>query len=139
LAPLVVKPAVEAVFERQGLRVPDIDWWVIHAAGSSVLDNIRDALGIAEEKMELSRETLSLWQYEFNLGQNYRQAVDVTKYKTWGLRRNVIYWPRHEWRIDSTTIRGLLGFFGNLPSDLENCPPVTEEIIDNTIIKTLLS
>lgn len=30
----------------------------------------------------------------------------------------------------------LLG--GNLPSDLKNCPPVTEEIIDNTIVKTLL-
>lgn len=27
----------------------------------------------------------------------------------------------------------------NLPSDLKDCPPVTEEIIDNTIVKTLLS
>lgn len=58
LAPLVVKPAVEAVLQRQRLNISDIDWWVIHAAGGSVLDNIRDALGIAEEKVNLSRETL---------------------------------------------------------------------------------
>ena len=58
LAPLVVKPAVDAVLQRQGLSINDIRWWVIHAAGSTVLDNIRDALGIAEEKVRLSRETL---------------------------------------------------------------------------------
>ena len=58
LAPLVVKPAVDAVLQRQGLSVTDITWWVIHAAGNSVLDNIRDALGIAEEKVTLSRRTL---------------------------------------------------------------------------------
>ena len=58
LAPRVVKPAVEAVLQRQRLDIPDIAWWLIHAAGSTVLDNIRDALGIAEEKMRLSRETL---------------------------------------------------------------------------------
>lgn len=61
LAPLVVKPAVEAVLERQGLGVSEIEWWVIHAAGNSVLDNIRDALGIPEGKMRLSRETLRLF------------------------------------------------------------------------------
>jgi alkylresorcinol/alkylpyrone synthase len=59
LASLVVKPAVDAVLQRQRLRVDDIRWWVIHAAGNTVLDNIRDALGIAEEKMTLSREILS--------------------------------------------------------------------------------
>jgi alkylresorcinol/alkylpyrone synthase len=58
LAPLVVKPAVEAVLQRQGLSVDDITWWVIHAAGNTVLDNIRDALGIVEEKVTRSRETL---------------------------------------------------------------------------------
>ena len=58
LAPLVVKPAVDAVLQRQGLCVDDIRWWVIHAAGNTVLDNIRDALGIAEEKVTLSRGTL---------------------------------------------------------------------------------
>lgn len=58
LAPLVVKPAVDAVLQRQGLSVTDIKWWVIHAAGNTVLDNIRDTLGIAEEKVTLSRGTL---------------------------------------------------------------------------------
>jgi len=58
LAPLVVKPAVDAVLERRKLSTSDIQWWVIHAAGISVFDNIRDALGIAEEKVTLSRNTL---------------------------------------------------------------------------------
>ncbi|MBA7696353.1 3,5-dihydroxyphenylacetyl-CoA synthase [subsurface metagenome] len=61
LAPLVVKPAVEAVLERQKLGVADIEHWILHAAGNTVLDNIRDALGIAEEKVRLSRETLRLF------------------------------------------------------------------------------
>lgn len=61
LAALVVKPAVDAILERNGLGVEDIAWFVIHAAGRTVLDNIRDALGIAEEKMALSRKTLSLF------------------------------------------------------------------------------
>jgi len=33
---------------------------VIHAAGSTVLDNIRDALALPEEKVALSRETLRM-------------------------------------------------------------------------------
>jgi alkylresorcinol/alkylpyrone synthase len=61
LAPLVVKPAVGAVLLRQGLRVQDIAWWVIHAAGSAVIDNIGKALGLPEEKLKLSRETLRLY------------------------------------------------------------------------------
>ncbi len=61
LAPLVVKPAVDAVLERNNLTVKNIAWWVIHAAGNTVLDNIRDALGIAEEKVTLSRNTLRLF------------------------------------------------------------------------------
>lgn len=60
VAPIVVKSAVEAVLARQHLAVGDIAWWVVHAAGNLVLDNIRDCLGISEEKMVLSRETLRL-------------------------------------------------------------------------------
>lgn len=58
LAPEVTKPAIEAVLRRNKLEVSDIAWFVIHAAGNNVLDNIRDALGIPEDKMKLSRETL---------------------------------------------------------------------------------
>ncbi|HUV56179.1 MAG TPA: 3-oxoacyl-[acyl-carrier-protein] synthase III C-terminal domain-containing protein [Dehalococcoidales bacterium] len=61
LAPLVVKPAVDAVLQRQELSIDDITWWVIHAAGNIVLDNIRDALGIEEKKLRLSRETLRMF------------------------------------------------------------------------------
>lgn len=61
LAPLVVKPAVDAVLLRQGLGAKDIAWWVIHAAGSAVIDNIGIALKLPEEKLFLSRETLRLY------------------------------------------------------------------------------
>jgi len=58
LAPRVVKPTVDAVLQRQGLNLSDIEWFVIHAAGNSVLDKLRDTLGLPEEKLRLSRETL---------------------------------------------------------------------------------
>lgn len=61
LAAKVVAPAVAAVLERQHMEVQDIEWWVIHAAGNTVLDNIRDALHLPEEKLALSRETLKLY------------------------------------------------------------------------------
>lgn len=72
LAPLVVKPAVDAVLQRQGLSIPDIMWWVIHAAGNTVLDNIRDALGLPEGKVSLSRETLR------NFGNTSSTSVGIT-------------------------------------------------------------
>lgn len=61
LAPMVVKPAVDALLERHDLSVDDINWFVIHAAGTTVLDNIRDALGVPEDKITLSRKTLRLF------------------------------------------------------------------------------
>lgn len=61
IAPKVVKPAVVAVLDRRRFEVEDVDWWVIHAAGNTVLDNIRKALGIEEAKMKLSQETLRLF------------------------------------------------------------------------------
>ncbi|KKN87034.1 hypothetical protein LCGC14_0263040 [marine sediment metagenome] len=61
LAASVVRPSIMAVLKRNELKVRDINWWVIHAAGNSVLDNIRDALGVNEGKMSLSRETLRLF------------------------------------------------------------------------------
>lgn len=58
VAPLVVKPAVEAVLGRQSLKVDDINWWIIHAAGMAVISNIQRALGIAQGKLELALEVL---------------------------------------------------------------------------------
>jgi alkylresorcinol/alkylpyrone synthase len=61
LAPRVIKPAVDAILQNNRLDIKDINWWVVHAAGNTVLDNIRDGLGIREENMALSRETLRLF------------------------------------------------------------------------------
>ena len=58
LATEVVGFAVDKLLKRQELSITDIRWWVIHAAGSKVLDNIRGALRLPEEKMLLSREVL---------------------------------------------------------------------------------
>lgn len=72
LAPLVVKPAVNRLFKRQKLEVSNIDWWIVHAAGNSVLDSIRDTLDIPEEKLKLSRETLQ------NFGNTSSATVGIT-------------------------------------------------------------
>lgn len=61
IVPLVVKPAVEKILQRHFLKQRDIRWWVIHPGGSAVLDNLRDELGIPEEKFALSREALRLY------------------------------------------------------------------------------
>lgn len=59
VAPAVVEPAVKRILSRNNLLIKDIQWFVIHAAGSAVLDNIRDHFGIPEKKMALSREILN--------------------------------------------------------------------------------
>ena len=61
LAPEVVGSAAIRLLRRQKLLIEDIQWWVIHAAGSIVLDKIRDALRLPEEKMRLSREILKTY------------------------------------------------------------------------------
>ncbi len=58
LAAKVVQPAAQTLLQRNRLAIKDIRWFVIHAAGNSIIDNIRDVLGIDEEKTQLSRETL---------------------------------------------------------------------------------
>lgn len=58
LAARVVKSAATNLLERNRLSIDDIAWFVIHAAGNSVIDNMRDILAIPEGKTELSRDTL---------------------------------------------------------------------------------
>jgi alkylresorcinol/alkylpyrone synthase len=58
LAVKVVEPAVNTLLERNQLTISDINWFVIHSAGKAVIDNIRDALAIPEEKTQLSRRVL---------------------------------------------------------------------------------
>jgi alkylresorcinol/alkylpyrone synthase len=59
LAARVIKPPVKTLLRRNKLAIKDVRWFVIHAAGNAVIDSIRDALGIPEEKTQLSRETLN--------------------------------------------------------------------------------
>ncbi len=59
IAAKIVQVPAKILLERHGLTIRDINWFVIHAAGKSVIDNIRDALDIPEEKTQLSRQTLS--------------------------------------------------------------------------------
>lgn len=59
IAPKVVYPAIANVLKRNQLEVEHIAHWVIHAAGSTVLDNIRNRLNLPEAKMRLSRKVLA--------------------------------------------------------------------------------
>lgn len=61
LAAEVSGVAVNRLLKRHELKVEDIENWVIHAAGGSVLDRIRGNLGLDESKVALSRETLRLF------------------------------------------------------------------------------
>jgi len=58
IAPIVVKSALDAILQRRSLRVEDIRWWVIHAAGQAVLRNIRNSLGLSDDKLDLSMGVL---------------------------------------------------------------------------------
>jgi alkylresorcinol/alkylpyrone synthase len=58
IAVKVIQPVMETLLRRNHLTTRDINWFVIHAAGNTVIDNLRDALDIPEEKTQLSRDTL---------------------------------------------------------------------------------
>jgi alkylresorcinol/alkylpyrone synthase len=58
IAPKMCAKALKPLLERNGLSIQDIKWWVIHPGGRAILDNIRDEIGLPEEKMFLSREVL---------------------------------------------------------------------------------
>lgn len=61
IAPLGAKIVVDKILQRYNLEVDDISWWVIHPGGKTVLDNIRDVIGLPEEKLSMSREALRLY------------------------------------------------------------------------------
>jgi predicted naringenin-chalcone synthase len=72
LAAGVVYNAATSLLYRTHLDKSQIKWWVIHAAGSVVLDNIRMSIGITEEQVKLSRETLK------NFGNTSSTSVGIT-------------------------------------------------------------
>jgi alpha-pyrone synthase len=58
IAAVLVARVLEDILRRNWLTLADIAHWVVHAGGSQVLDSIRDALGLPEEKLAASREVL---------------------------------------------------------------------------------
>ena len=58
LAAEVAGKAMNNLLARVRIDVSQIKWWVIHAAGNAVLDNIQETVGLSDEQVRLSRETL---------------------------------------------------------------------------------
>ncbi|GAA2022549.1 3-oxoacyl-[acyl-carrier-protein] synthase III C-terminal domain-containing protein [Catenulispora yoronensis] len=59
----VLERELGAVVERfltdHGLQIPDIGAWVVHPGGPKVIDAVRDALGLAEERVATARASLA--------------------------------------------------------------------------------
>jgi predicted naringenin-chalcone synthase len=54
-----VGPLVGDLLDRHGLKVSDVDGWAVHPGGPRILEVVRDTLGLAEEQVAQSRETLA--------------------------------------------------------------------------------
>jgi predicted naringenin-chalcone synthase len=54
-----VRPLVRELLDHHGLRLSDIDGWAVHPGGPKILDVVRDTLGLSEEQMAPSRDTLA--------------------------------------------------------------------------------
>jgi predicted naringenin-chalcone synthase len=54
-----VGPVVTDLLDRQGLAVSDVEGWAVHPGGPKILDVVRDSLGLPEERIAPSRETLA--------------------------------------------------------------------------------
>src|SRR5204862_6116648 len=54
-----VTPLVTELVARHGLTVSDVDGWAVHPGGPKILDVVRDSLGLSEERIAPSRDTLA--------------------------------------------------------------------------------
>jgi alpha-pyrone synthase len=54
-----VGPLVTELLHRHGLTLGDIDGWAVHPGGPRILDVVRDQLGLTEEQIAVSRNTLA--------------------------------------------------------------------------------
>jgi predicted naringenin-chalcone synthase len=54
-----VGPLVDSLLGRHGLTLSDVDGWAVHPGGPKILDVVRDRLGLSEEQMAPSRDTLA--------------------------------------------------------------------------------
>jgi predicted naringenin-chalcone synthase len=54
-----VGAVVTELLDRHGLAVSDVDGWAVHPGGPKILDVVRDRLGLPEERIAPSRDTLA--------------------------------------------------------------------------------
>src|SRR5687767_7356793 len=59
LAQSEVRPSMEAFLSRHGLTITDIDHWLVHPGGPRVIQALADGLGLPDEALTLSWETLA--------------------------------------------------------------------------------
>ena len=59
LAQSEVRPSMEAFLGRHGLTIADIDHWLVHPGGPRVIQALADGLGLRDEALALSWETLA--------------------------------------------------------------------------------
>ena len=59
LAQSEVRPSMEAFLSRHGLTITDIDHWLVHPGGPRVIQALADGLGLPDEALALSWETLA--------------------------------------------------------------------------------
>jgi alkylresorcinol/alkylpyrone synthase len=59
LAQTEVRPGMEAFLDRHGLAIADVDHWLVHPGGPRVIEALATGLGLPEDALALSRETLA--------------------------------------------------------------------------------
>lgn len=59
LAQSEVQPIMEAFLGKHDLTIADIDHWLVHPGGPRVIDALQDGLGLPDEALRLSWETLA--------------------------------------------------------------------------------
>jgi alkylresorcinol/alkylpyrone synthase len=64
LPKVAAKTALEAVKEllqSNGLTINDIEYWALHSGGDKVINEIKEKIGLTEEKLKFTRKVLSKW------------------------------------------------------------------------------
>jgi alkylresorcinol/alkylpyrone synthase len=54
-----VRPSLEAFLGKHGLKIASIDHWLVHPGGPKVIHALEDGLGLPDEALRLSRESLA--------------------------------------------------------------------------------
>jgi predicted naringenin-chalcone synthase len=88
IAPLMAERVIKKLVKSPDLQsIKDIDHFIIHPGGVKVLDNIRDHLGIPDEKLGYSRQILRQQgnQSSATVGSIGKLARDQAKPGDWGL------------------------------------------------------